>query len=741
MWCASGAKNEPKRSTMPRPPPAGELLDEPLTVDGRSASPAPGLPSSTLSSIHSFPRSGIRERDRLLDERADRRAYARRRAGWRVASRPQPRCSSVHAPGRRMSRMRGMCVARCRIASTPAVAAFTASASKRSTSTGSAPAARSSSAFASPRAHARARGGRPRRDGARPGGRARRSPGDEQRRGHREHLLNHAAPSPASRRPARCPWATRRARPWSTRSAIDVSRELARATPRRPGSSTAWIEHGTRYSRAGRAARTPAPDLGAPERRLTPSIASTTSSIVIVGRRAGPAGSHRAGPATDSRIPARDMACRCLARYAVGTPWNSASRPAGSAVPAGSTASSAAQWTPHSTPSESFITPDSNYPDRSYVKVATGWPDQHRRAAGSDPVEEQALERPGRAGRRSSTRALSATPDAAGRRVLTLSMPTHSPAGQAPQRDGEVRVDEGVPAVGEQGAHPVAEVGRGGDPLQRRRHPRRRRSGTTSRNHMPAGPAEPNDPCAIAQLERMPNPMSDGSPQPVPSRSSANGSISPDRAGHPRRAALGDRELERRIGAQPQRGRPGRPRSPSAMSRTPRATAPSGRAGSCGPARRVARAAPAGGARSSGGRRSSRGPGRDARPRARAAPPAHRRASRAVTTDRARARSGRRGRRRDGTPRREVRHASELRKPSRAKPSSALGTLATRRDPTFVGGGDGRLGHRAGERTELADLLDTLTPEQWDAPSLCTGWRVRDVTAHLVEGATMTKAR
>ena len=45
------------------------------------------------------------------------------------------------------------------------------------------------------------------------------------------------------------------------------------------------------------------------------------------------------------------------------------------------------------------------------------------------------------------------------------------------------------------------------------------------------------------------------------------------------------------------------------------------------------------------------------------------------------------------------------------------------------------------ERTELADLLDTLTPEQWDAPSLCSGWRVRDVTAHLVEGATMTKAQ
>ncbi len=35
------------------------------------------------------------------------------------------------------------------------------------------------------------------------------------------------------------------------------------------------------------------------------------------------------------------------------------------------------------------------------------------------------------------------------------------------------------------------------------------------------------------------------------------------------------------------------------------------------------------------------------------------------------------------------------------------------------------------ERAELADLLATLTPAQWEAPSLCTGWRVRDVVAHM----------
>ncbi len=35
------------------------------------------------------------------------------------------------------------------------------------------------------------------------------------------------------------------------------------------------------------------------------------------------------------------------------------------------------------------------------------------------------------------------------------------------------------------------------------------------------------------------------------------------------------------------------------------------------------------------------------------------------------------------------------------------------------------------ERADLADLLSTLTPEQWNAPSLCSEWRVRDVVAHM----------
>lgn len=36
------------------------------------------------------------------------------------------------------------------------------------------------------------------------------------------------------------------------------------------------------------------------------------------------------------------------------------------------------------------------------------------------------------------------------------------------------------------------------------------------------------------------------------------------------------------------------------------------------------------------------------------------------------------------------------------------------------------------EREDLADFLDTLTPEQWEAPSLCRGWRVRDVVCHMI---------
>ncbi len=37
----------------------------------------------------------------------------------------------------------------------------------------------------------------------------------------------------------------------------------------------------------------------------------------------------------------------------------------------------------------------------------------------------------------------------------------------------------------------------------------------------------------------------------------------------------------------------------------------------------------------------------------------------------------------------------------------------------------------AAQRIALADLLDSLTDAEWDTPSLCTAWRVRDVAAHV----------
>ena len=36
------------------------------------------------------------------------------------------------------------------------------------------------------------------------------------------------------------------------------------------------------------------------------------------------------------------------------------------------------------------------------------------------------------------------------------------------------------------------------------------------------------------------------------------------------------------------------------------------------------------------------------------------------------------------------------------------------------------------EREDLLDLLVSLTPEQWRAPSLCAGWSVQDVVAHVL---------
>lgn len=42
----------------------------------------------------------------------------------------------------------------------------------------------------------------------------------------------------------------------------------------------------------------------------------------------------------------------------------------------------------------------------------------------------------------------------------------------------------------------------------------------------------------------------------------------------------------------------------------------------------------------------------------------------------------------------------------------------------------------AAERRDLVDFLRTLSDDDWETPSLCSGWRVRDVVAHLLYDAT-----
>jgi uncharacterized protein (TIGR03083 family) len=42
------------------------------------------------------------------------------------------------------------------------------------------------------------------------------------------------------------------------------------------------------------------------------------------------------------------------------------------------------------------------------------------------------------------------------------------------------------------------------------------------------------------------------------------------------------------------------------------------------------------------------------------------------------------------------------------------------------------------ERADLAAFLETLTPQEWHAPSLCDGWTVKDVVAHMVSYEELT---
>lgn len=44
------------------------------------------------------------------------------------------------------------------------------------------------------------------------------------------------------------------------------------------------------------------------------------------------------------------------------------------------------------------------------------------------------------------------------------------------------------------------------------------------------------------------------------------------------------------------------------------------------------------------------------------------------------------------------------------------------------------------ERAKLADLFETLTPEQWARSSLCDGWTAHILAAHILAGAEQTKS-
>jgi uncharacterized protein (TIGR03083 family) len=44
------------------------------------------------------------------------------------------------------------------------------------------------------------------------------------------------------------------------------------------------------------------------------------------------------------------------------------------------------------------------------------------------------------------------------------------------------------------------------------------------------------------------------------------------------------------------------------------------------------------------------------------------------------------------------------------------------------------------ERVDLAAFLETLTPQEWHAPTLCTKWTVKDVVAHVVSYEELSPA-
>ena len=224
---------------------------------------------------------------------------------------------------------------------------------------------------------------------------------------------------------------------------------------------TRWMPHIVRYSRAGTAV--------GPRRRISrhwKAESSTVDRLDDVEHR----DRRRAGGRTGSRR--QDLSRRRGSRPATSPAGASPGRPRAhrGTRPAGRSAGrrrAAARRgaprsaAPHSTPSERLHIPDTRYPELGRRKLSAG------RGAAPGPT--------GRCGRRSSYSAASAIPTPSSGRPRAASSPIHSPAGQAVQVDRQVGVDEEVLVPRDGAADAVAEVGRGGDPHERRSSPRRRR--------------------------------------------------------------------------------------------------------------------------------------------------------------------------------------------------------------------------------------------------------------------------
>jgi uncharacterized protein (TIGR03083 family) len=61
-----------------------------------------------------------------------------------------------------------------------------------------------------------------------------------------------------------------------------------------------------------------------------------------------------------------------------------------------------------------------------------------------------------------------------------------------------------------------------------------------------------------------------------------------------------------------------------------------------------------------------------------------------------------------------------------------------RRRPTAIGAGVDTWQMIKAERIATADAVTALPPADWDRPSLCAEWTVRDVVAHMIDSQTVT---